>query len=107
MKGAFLLANSWGESWYDGGRCWVAYDALNTESEYEDFKFPNALKNKGLKRGWTLDQFCFIYWDRDIVAGLPSLCGSGSGTEEPGFPDYGADENRSEWAHFVHYSLHL
>ena len=73
MKGAFLLANSWGESWYDGGRCWVAYDALNTESEYEDFKFPNALKNKGLERGWTLDQFCFIYWDRDIVAGLPGL----------------------------------
>lgn len=73
MKGAFLLANSWGESWYDGGRCWVAYDALNTESEYEDFKFPNSLKNKGLERDWTWDQFCFIYWDRDIVASLPGL----------------------------------
>ena len=30
--GAFKVANSWGDSWENNGYCWVAYDALNTNS---------------------------------------------------------------------------
>ncbi len=73
MKGAFLLANSWGEGWGTKGCAWVMYDALNSESEHEGFKLPASVAAKGLKRDWTLDQFCFTYWDRDIVEGKPGL----------------------------------
>jgi hypothetical protein len=31
-KGAFLIVNSWGTSWGNGGFMWLAYDALNTVS---------------------------------------------------------------------------
>lgn len=31
-KGAFLVANSWGPGWQDGGFCWLAYDALWNQS---------------------------------------------------------------------------
>lgn len=32
-KGAFKVANSWGEDWMNQGFAWVAYDALNTTSQ--------------------------------------------------------------------------
>lgn len=36
-KGAFKIANSWGDDWYNGnkGFFWVAYDALNEQSTVE------------------------------------------------------------------------
>ncbi|MBQ8398456.1 MAG: C1 family peptidase [Clostridia bacterium] len=34
MRGAFLVANSYGEGWMNGGLTWAMYDALNTVSEF-------------------------------------------------------------------------
>ncbi len=34
MKGAFLIANSWGASWKNNGYVWMMYDAVNEESEF-------------------------------------------------------------------------
>ena len=34
MKGAFLIANSYGEGWQNGGLTWLMYDACNTVSEF-------------------------------------------------------------------------
>jgi hypothetical protein len=31
-KGALRIANSWGADWQDSGLCWLAYDALRSES---------------------------------------------------------------------------
>jgi hypothetical protein len=31
-KGALRIANSWGPNWQDSGFCWLAYDALRSES---------------------------------------------------------------------------
>ncbi len=67
LKGAFLMVNSWGESYGNKGYIWVSYDALNTVSEYEE------LNDEKYKRGWTFDQFCFTYWDCDITSGLPEI----------------------------------
>lgn len=67
LKGAFLMANSWGTTYQNDGYVWVAYDALNTVSEFEE------LNAEEYNRGWTFDQFCFTYWDSDIVAGYPEL----------------------------------
>jgi hypothetical protein len=41
MKGAFLVANSYGEGWMNDGLTWVMYDAINTVSE-----FPQLNENK-------------------------------------------------------------
>ncbi len=40
-QGAFKVANSWGDDWYNGGYVWVMYDALNlvsanTTNDWED-----------------------------------------------------------------------
>lgn len=67
LKGAFLMANSWGTTYQNDGYVWVAYDALNTVSEYEE------LNAEDYNRGWTFDQFCFTYWDSDIAVGTPEL----------------------------------
>ncbi|MCM1315946.1 MAG: cellulose binding domain-containing protein [Alistipes senegalensis] len=34
--GAFKVANSWGEDWYNNGYVWVAYDALNYRTSIKD-----------------------------------------------------------------------
>ena len=68
MKGAFLIQNSYGTSWHNGGYTWMFYDAVNTISEHENFKIPSVMT-----RDWALDQFCFIYWDRDITAEMPGM----------------------------------
>lgn len=71
LKGAFLIQNSWGTSWptkNDKGYVWMMYDAVNTISEVEDFKIAPTET-----RDWALDQFCFIYWDRDITTEKPSM----------------------------------
>lgn len=65
MKGAFLIANSWGENWANNGYFWMMYDAVNAISEFEEI---NAIEGRNL----ALDQFCFIYWDKDIVIEKPS-----------------------------------
>jgi hypothetical protein len=31
-RGALRIANSWGSNWWDSGFCWLAYDALRSES---------------------------------------------------------------------------
>ncbi len=67
LKGAFLMANSWGTTYQNDGYVWVAYDAINTVSEYEE------LNDEKFNRGWTFDQFCFTYWDSDITVGAPEL----------------------------------
>lgn len=67
LKGAFLMANSWGTSYGDKGYIWVAYDALNTVSEFE------VLNDEKFNRGWTFDQFCFTYWETDIEVEMPEL----------------------------------
>lgn len=69
MKGAFLVANSWAESWMNKGYIWVMYDSLNGVSEYEAF---NSL-HSGEERIPTMDQYVFTYWDKDIEIGLPEL----------------------------------
>ncbi len=37
MKGAFLVANSWGSSYHNNGYVWMMYDSLNRVSEYDAF----------------------------------------------------------------------
>ena len=36
MRGAFLVANSYGEGWMNDGLTWVMYDAINTVSAYPE-----------------------------------------------------------------------
>ncbi len=37
-KGAFLMVNSWGTSWGDGGKVWIDYDFFSTISSYDYFE---------------------------------------------------------------------
>lgn len=48
--GAFLIANSWGTSWADGGFVWFAYDALKEISD-----IPNV-SSVGRTEGWWFDE---------------------------------------------------
>ncbi len=68
LKGAFLLANCEGTTWGTNGYAWLMYDALNTNSEFEDFKVPD-----GVTRSWAVDTFYFTYWDVDITDEKPAL----------------------------------
>ena len=71
LKGAFLIQNSYGTTWptkNDKGYVWMMYDAVNTISEVEDFKIAPTET-----RDWALDQFCFIYWDRDVTTEKPAM----------------------------------
>lgn len=45
MKGAFIVANSYGEGWVNGGYTYVMYDAINKKSEF------NALNDNKLYSG--------------------------------------------------------
>ncbi|MCR5637165.1 MAG: hypothetical protein K6F76_08340 [Clostridiales bacterium] len=36
LKGAFLVANSWGITWKNRGFAWFMYDSINTQSMYEE-----------------------------------------------------------------------
>lgn len=66
MKGAFKVANSWG-NWGDNGYFWVMYDAVNKVSAYEELNNKEKYQNRTV----ALDQFCFIYWEKDIVVEMP------------------------------------
>ncbi len=63
MKGALQVANSWGTGWGNEGYFWVMYDAINMVSEYKKMNVPG--------REPALDQFCFVYWDKDIEVDMP------------------------------------
>ncbi len=65
MKGAFLVANSWGTSWMNDGCIWVMYDALNEVSEFPELNVED--------RVITMDQFIFTDWKTDIIVGMPEL----------------------------------
>jgi len=65
LKGGFLIANSWGEAWMNDGYCWFMYDSVNEVSEYEELNFDD--------RQAPLDQFCFVYWDKDVKSGKPDM----------------------------------
>ena len=64
LKGAFLVANSWGKSWQDQGYTWLMYDALNLKSAYSALNFGD--------RTWTMDQMCFLDWKTDLDIGAPA-----------------------------------
>ena len=65
LKGGFLVANSWGEGWQNDGYLWFMYDSINEVSEYDELNFSD--------RQAPLDQFCFVYWDKDVTVGMPDL----------------------------------
>lgn len=67
LKGAFLVANSWG-NWANDGYIWVMYDALNSKSEFAEVQAV-----RGNKRTITMDQFVFTDWRTDIAIGAPDL----------------------------------
>ena len=62
LKGAFLIANSWG-AWGNHGYMWVMYDALNGTSEYA------ALNVAG--RVYAMDQVVLFDWRTDLQLGYP------------------------------------
>lgn len=66
LKGAFLVANSWGD-WENDGYVWLMYDALNSRSEFE---IVNKLHPD---RYISMDQFCFSDWRTDIEIGAPEI----------------------------------
>lgn len=41
VKGAFLIANSWGTDWYDSGYAWLMYDSIYVTSAYEELNDPS------------------------------------------------------------------
>ncbi len=65
LRGAFLMANSWGTGYQNDGYIWIMYDALNEVSEYEELNFDDRL--------YPMDQFCFVDWKKDITTDLPDL----------------------------------
>ncbi|MBE6672800.1 MAG: hypothetical protein E7599_04705 [Ruminococcaceae bacterium] len=65
LKGAFLVANSWGTTWKNNGYTWVMYDAVNQVSAYSSLNHTD--------RQWTLDQFVFLDWKTDLLPKRPAL----------------------------------
>jgi C1A family cysteine protease len=63
LKGAFLVANSWGTGWENDGYTWMMYDALNEQSAYSALNFSG--------RTWTMDQMCFLDWKTDLNVNNP------------------------------------
>ncbi len=68
MKGAFLVANSWGTNWKNAGYQWFMYDSINAKSEFA--QQDSSLDQEG--RESSLDQFCFTDY-HDIVTEQPDL----------------------------------
>ena len=46
MRGAFLIANSYGEGWMNGGLTWAMYDALNTVSAFPELNNPKIYSGR-------------------------------------------------------------
>ncbi|MBQ8911398.1 MAG: hypothetical protein IJY89_02370 [Clostridia bacterium] len=68
LKGAFLVANSWGTGWQNKGYTWMMYDSLNEVSPYSALNVSD--------RTWTMDQMCFLDWRTDLDIGAPDLVAS-------------------------------
>ena len=65
LRGALLMANSWGTGYQNDGYVWIMYDALNEVSEYEELNFDD--------RKYPMDQFCFVDWRTDVTTAKPDL----------------------------------
>ncbi|MBP5318530.1 MAG: C1 family peptidase [Paludibacteraceae bacterium] len=62
LKGAFLVANSWG-NWCKTGCVWLMYDALNQQSEYAALNVANRI--------FAMDQVVLFDWRTDLELGYP------------------------------------
>lgn len=69
LKGAFLVANSWGQSWANSGYVWFMYDGINRVSEYD----AQCASLRSDNRVVSLDQFLLTDWQQNIVYGNPAL----------------------------------
>lgn len=69
LKGAFLVANSWGQDWANHGYVWFSYDGINLESEYA----AQCANLRSDDRAVSLDQFLITRWNEDIAYGYPDL----------------------------------